>query len=119
MWFNVGVQRLLDDQEGGRPRFPRTTQAERTRWTERFRRSGQTQREFAAAHGFSVSSLNLWLRQQSQRPLTPRFQEISLPLVAAALPGWDAEVILGPGRVVRLRGALARELLAPWLNSRV
>lgn len=97
------------------------TVAERAQWIERYRRSGQNQRAFAAAHGLKLSQLRYWIYSPLARAeglsSAPRLQEVDL----SGWPSshrWSAEVALPAGPTIRLDAALARELIAPLLAAR-
>lgn len=96
---------------GRRRRF---SPGEREQLLGAYRRSGQTQREFAAQNGLSVSSLVLWLRKYGRTPtasVRPPF--IALPAgLPAVMPASRAYAIDFPGghRVEIARGYEREEL---------
>ena len=99
----------------GRRRF---TAEERANYVELFHRSGMTRQAFAEANGFHAITLGQWLRQARANSKAPRkspttFKELPLP---ACPLGWSAEIALGAGVSVRLRGAATTELLTQLVN---
>lgn len=100
---------------------PTPNAAERARWVERYRRSGLTQRAFAAAHGLQAGRLHYWLYGPRAAPRPglpgPRLQEVRVE-GWTGVQRWSAEVGLPDGRTLRLDAPLARELLAPLLTPR-
>ena len=98
-------------------RIGRTRPSDRVRWLVLFRKSGLTQREFARTHGFSVASLQNWMRWERRDAGLVPFQEIRIhPEPAFSSPGWDAEVGLSSGVSIRMRGELAREVVAELIR---
>jgi hypothetical protein len=100
----------------------RATPTQRQQWLERFRHSGLSQAAFASAQGLKLSTLRYWLYHLPPvpRPASPalRLQEIHVDGGWPAAPDWEAEIALPDGRRIRLRSALARELVAPLLEKR-
>jgi len=98
----------------------RPSTQQRLEWIERFRRSGQSQRAFAQAHGLNLSQFRYWLYHPSLEPENPegipRLQEVSL-VPRSSSPGWSAEITLSTGPTVRLNERLARELIGPLLQG--
>jgi hypothetical protein len=96
-----------------------TTTRQRLGWIERFRRSGQSQRAFAQAHGLKLSQFRYWLYDPvlaAKNPCdVPRLQEVSL-VPRFSQSGWSAEISLPAGPTVRLNERLARELIGPLLQ---
>jgi len=96
-----------------------TTTRQRLGWIERFRRSGQSQRSFAQAHGLKLSQFRYWLYDPvlgAKSPCgIPRLQEVSL-VPRFSQSGWSAEISLPAGPTVRLNERLARELIGPLLQ---
>jgi hypothetical protein len=96
--------------------------AERTQWIERYRRSGQSQRTFAATHGLKLSQLRYWIYSPAPkaegRNTAPRLQEVHFNGWPAA-GCWSAEIALPSGPTIRLDATLARVLIAPLLQVRV
>lgn len=101
-----------------------STAAERARWVEQYRRSGQSQRTFAAAQGLRLSQLRYWLyhyhpaAQAEGMNSAPRLQEVHCNGWPTA-GSWSAEITLPSGPTIRLDATLARELIAPLLQARV
>ncbi len=102
------------------PEPPPSNPAERARWLARYRRSGQTQRDFAKAQGLKLSRLRYWLYgATSVVPSSvpaPRLQEIEFRGWAGATH-WSAEISLPAGRTIRLDAQLARDLITPLLSQ--
>ena len=88
----------------------RRTASERTEIVERWQRSGQPAREFAAQAGLNTSLLYLWRRQQKAalkrepkvRERKPAFSELRLSTMKP--PAGHLEVVSRSGRVVRVHG---------------
>ena len=94
-------------------RIAPTLPSDRVRWLSLLRKSGQTQREFAASHGFSVASLQNWMRWERRDGGSVPFQEVRIePEPAPVSVDWDAEVSLRSGVCIRMRGELASEVIA-------
>ena len=79
---------------------------------DRFEQSGQTRDQFCQEQGLSLSSFSRWrtkLRQQILAKPTPSdsplFTELTpaVPPEGLAVSGWDIELQLGAGVVIRLR----------------
>jgi len=98
------------------------TATERARWIEQYRRSGQSQRTFAATHGLKLSQLRYWIYSPAPKAegmnTAPRLQEVHFNGWPAA-GRWSAEVALPSGPTIRLDATLARELIVPLLQARV
>jgi transposase-like protein len=115
-------RRLLNDSPSCETDLRRGTAAERAQWIERYRQSGQCQRAFAQTHGLRLSQLRYWIYNPS-RPKAdgvrsaPRMQEVTLNGWPSQQP-WSAEITLPAGPTIRLNTALARELIAPLLQTR-
>lgn len=67
-----------------------------------------TQLAFCEAEGISVASLGYWRRKLAEHPSSerppPAFQEISVePDAEPAGSGWELELDLGGGHVLRIR----------------
>lgn len=97
------------------------TAVERAQWIERYRRSGQCQRAFAATHGLELSQLRYWIYSPAPKAeglsSAPRLQEVQLngwPTTAC----WSAEIALPAGPTIRLDAALTRELIGPLLQAK-
>jgi hypothetical protein len=101
------------------PACSATSTRQRLEWIERFRRSGQSQRDFAQAHGLKLSQFRYWLYDpalEAKSPeRVPRLQEVAL-VPRSSQPGWSAEISLPAGPTVRLNERLARELVGPLLQ---
>ena len=97
------------------------TSPERAQWIERYRQSGQCQRAFAKTHGLRLSQLRYWIYSPAPKAAgvltAPRMQEITLNGWPSQQP-WSAEITLPAGPTIRLNTALARELIAPLLQTR-
>src|SRR5665811_417122 len=102
-------------------RIPRTTPKQRAQWVRRYRRSGLTQRIFAAQHGIGWSTLVRWLRDPATAavdpPAPPCLHEVPLSSLLGTSP-WAAEITFAEGTTLRLASALAGSLLQPWLSAR-
>jgi len=77
-----------------------------------------TPREFAARHGLNPANLQRWRRRFPASPPTLRLIEVPFPFSPSQPPAWEAELGLAAGVTVRLRGELAREILARLLEDR-
>ncbi len=112
--MNASRQNLLQPLNSSGPQ-----PAESSRWIERYRRSGLSQRTFAQRHGLPVSRLRYWLyhpKPVKKSPIpAPRLQEIQRNDWTSATP-WAAEISLPDGWTVRLRGDFAREAVAALLD---
>jgi hypothetical protein len=81
-----------------------------TRILERWRKSGQEGRAFCRGHGLRESSFRFWCREIPERARRREAQKRPLRLlpariVSAASPapaGRPLEVLVGPGRVIRV-----------------
>lgn len=94
----------------------RDTEAEQTRWVERYRASGSGLKRFAAQHGLSAGQLHYWTyRQRGSGPATAVFQEVRMPTSWPTAHGWIAEISLPDGTTLRLD---ARAEVA-WVRSLV
>jgi hypothetical protein len=117
--MNVSTRLSIPVQRKPQSSLSPSTQ-QRLEWIERFRRSGQSQRTFAQAHGLNLSRFRYWLYDRSLEPNSPggvpRLQEVSL-VPRSSQPGWSAEVSLPAGPTVRLNERLARELIGPLLSA--
>lgn len=97
---------------GTRDRLHRTTAEERAQWQDRFLKSGQTRKVFAATHGLTLSTIQRWFRQSRTVTAAPKFREFQIaPSLTMPSASWDAEVQLVSGTCVRLRGELARTVV--------
>ena len=93
-------------------RRPRSDASERTRWSQRYRQSGLSQRDFARQHSLGLSTLQRWLRQNPAPDAPPLFAELKWPAASAR---WAAEVVRADGLVVRLAAEVPRALLEQLL----
>jgi transposase-like protein len=66
-------------------RRSRSTKAERRQLLQEYRRSGLTQREFAAEAGLGLSTLHAWLRREQMAGKEEGVQFVSLPGPAAGI----------------------------------
>ena len=89
---------------------------------ELFAKSGMTQKDFAAEHGLTLSTLTRWLRdtqgcagKDRQQADTSGVQFHSLAFPAAA--AWAAEVQLPNGATVRFNANTTPELAAAILRA--
>jgi hypothetical protein len=102
------------------PHSSATSTRQRLEWIERFRRSSQSQRDFAQAHGLKLSQFRYWLYDPALGTKSPggvpRLQEVSLA-PRSSQPGWSAEISLPSGPTVRLNERLAREIIGPLLPA--
>jgi hypothetical protein len=107
---------------------------------QRWRRSGQTVRDFCAAHGLSEANFYAWRRTIDQRDRqadrlrertaqrqhhgsrrgsasqaehSPTFVQVKLGAVEATSPG--IEVVVGPGRIVRVPAGFDADTLRQLL----
>ena len=79
----------------------RWTPEQRQRFLADFHQTEMTQRDFANRHGVGLSTLNKWLRLESETvPAKVKFQELRLPNPA---PRWPVEVVSPQGWIVRLQ----------------
>ena len=104
---------------GGTRHRARRTAAQWRKLIERFDRSGQTRGNFCAANGLALSAFDLWRRKPgaTQAPadeappeslfveLTNATEPAELSRIAAGTGGWEVELELGAGVVLRLRRA--------------
>ena len=103
-------------REGGTRHRARRTAAQWRKLIERFERSGQTRGKFCTAHGLALSTFDLWRRKfgATQAPADDAhpeslFVELTNPAQTLTSPtssetgGWEVEVELGAGVVLRLR----------------
>ena len=87
----------------------RRTHRSEAAWREvftQFERSGQTRKRFCAEQGLTLSSFTRWrqkLRQASHSPAAVAEDALFVELAADAEPGWDVELELGAGVVLRVR----------------
>ena len=85
----------------------RTSAQERGHWVEAWKRSDQTQEEFAATNGLSVGTLRNWIRgqRQARSPVEtpPAFREMSIGDFlsrSGQSAEWEAEIRLPSGVVI-------------------
>ena len=103
---------------GGTRHRVRRTAAQWRKLIERFDRSGQTRGKFCAANGLALSTFDLWRRKlgEAQAPADDAHPEsLFVELTNATEPagsrtaagtsGWEVELELGAGVVLRLRRA--------------
>ena len=103
---------------GGTRYRARRTAAQWQKLIERFERSGQTRGKFCAAHGLALSTFDLWRRKLHAMPVAVAeerpealFVELTHPAQRQTAPtssvtdGWEVELELGAGMVLRLRRA--------------
>ena len=84
-----------------RPR-KRRTRVERVQILERFDTGNETPTDFCRTEGIGVASFSQWRRKLKDEPTpTLRFIEIN-PLPTTANQGWQFELALGDGVVLRL-----------------
>lgn len=103
---------------GGTRHRARRTTAQWQKLIERFEGSGQTRGKFCAANGLALSTFDLWRRKlqatsavvAKERPealfveLTHSAQTQTAP-TSSVTGGWEVELELGAGMVLRLRRA--------------
>lgn len=77
-----------------------TKREERNAVVERYRRSGQKQREFCESEGVAVSTLQYWLKRSREEGA--KFRAIEPPLRP---PTSTIEVVFPDGTAVRIRGS--------------
>ena len=105
-------------QAGGTRHRARRTAAQWQKLIERFEGSGQTRGKFCAAHGLALSTFDLWRRKLHATPAAVAeerpeglFVELTHPTQTQTAPtssvtgGWEVELELGAGMVLRLRRA--------------
>ena len=103
-------------QAGGRRHRARRSAAQWQELVERFEGSGQTRGRFCAAHGLALSTFDLWRRKLGATPASvdephpdPVFVELTNPAQTSppstGTGGWEVELELGAGVVLRLRRA--------------
>jgi transposase-like protein len=99
-----------------------STVAERRQMAELFDKSGMTQKDFAAEHRLTLSTLTRWLRatrggrgndQQQANTAGVQFHSLAFPAAAA----WTAEVQLPNGATVRFNANTTPELAAAILRA--
>ena len=103
---------------GGTRHRVRRTAAQWRKLIERFDRSSQTRGDFCAANGLALSTFDLWRRKlgEAQAPADDAhpdslFVELTNATepagsrTAAGSSGWEVELELGAGVVLRLRRA--------------
>ena len=103
-------------REGGTRHRARRTAAQWRKLIERFERSGQTRGKFCTTHGLALSTFDLWRRKlgATQAPADEDhrealFVELTNPAqtltsrTSSETGGWEVEVELGAGVVLRLR----------------
>ena len=103
---------------GGTRHRARRTAAQWRTLIERFERSGQTRGKFCAANGLALSTFDLWRRKLQATPAAVEeerpealFVELTHPAQTQTSPtltgtgGWEVELELGAGVVLRLRRA--------------
>src|SRR5439155_848199 len=91
------------------------TAQEKAEWVKRFHESGLSLRKFSAQHSVSLMSICRWVNQAKapqSASLTPQFEELSLPALAAD-SDWAVELTLPNGTVLRL----SREVPAAMLDQ--
>ena len=102
-------------------RLPRTTDAQRREWVERYKRSGMSVPEFSQAHGMGHNTLYRWLSEHSRfnRKLPPSigWQEIPSAGIIPLASAWAAELALRSGHTLRLSAEAARAFLPAWLEK--
>ena len=100
----------------GRRRRTRRSAAQWRKLVERFDRSGQSRSNFCAANGLALSTFDLWRRKLGETQAAADeahpeslFVELTEPVErsrsAAGTSGWEVELELGAGVVLRLRRA--------------
>ena len=92
--------------------------AERRRVVEQYRKSGLTQKDFAAERQMTLSTLVRWLgdaRLSAPEPkvVAAQFHSLALPAVA----GWAAEIEQPSGAIIRLHASTPPELAAAILKA--
>ena len=103
---------------GGTRHRARRTAAQWQKLIERFEGSGQTRGEFCAVNGLALSTFDLWRRKLHATPTAVEeerpealFVELAHPAQTQTSPtspgtgGWEVELELGAGVVLRLRRA--------------
>lgn len=94
---------------GGRRRF---RPEEREQLLEAYRRSGLTQREFAALHGVSASSLVLWSRKYGRKSVPkarPSFIALPAAFPDVALPARTYAIEFQGGRRLEIARGFERQ----------
>lgn len=90
-------------------RWTRKQWAERV---ERWRRSGQTAREFAALEGVRAGTLSWWSRElRRAERASPAFIEVAPPVAAPSGGEGCIEVVLGERLRIRVSGAFEESVL--------
>jgi transposase-like protein len=93
----------------------RWTTNQRQRLLARFHQSQLTQRDFAGKHGVGLSTLNKWLRVESEAPSPPmKFQEVTLPKMSQR---YAVEVVSPQGWTVRLQNGSDVQQLPALLQA--
>ena len=101
--------------KGFRSQRSAATTEEKAEWVKRFQESGLSLRKFSAQHSLSLMSIWRWVNQAKAPPsasLTPQFEELSLPGLAAG-SDWAVELTLANGTVLRL----SKEVPAAMLDQ--
>lgn len=85
----------------------------------RWRASGKNQSEFCRAVGIAPQRLHYWRQRVREEDLEPPKAAPSFVAVQVRppAPGAGVEVVLGNGRIVRVRGAVDGELLRQVLAA--
>jgi hypothetical protein len=100
---------VKDDQDGNGA----ASRAERARWVERYRASGQGLKRFAREHGLRPGQLHYWVYAPGSASHggtgAAVFQEVRLTGSVVRPGGWAAEIVLSSGATVRLREGAAPE----------
>jgi hypothetical protein len=89
----------------------RFTSTEREQLLSAYRRSGQTQRQFAQDHGLSLSCLVVWLRKFGRRPVPPPL--LPLPGGLPSRRTWPAayQIVFPGGHRLEVARGFEREEL--------
>ena len=95
----------------------RYTREEQQEWVRRWRQSGVSAVEFAAEHALSKATLYGWAQRYSGSPESgAAFTEVRLRHPRSSEAG-TMEIVLGGGRVVRVRGAVESRHLRQVLEA--
>ena len=89
----------LNGSAGARPAPVKRGEAEWTNIMAEFERSGMSQRKFCEARGLSLKTFANWRCRLGRGARRGSFVELAPPVVS----GWDVELDLGGGVVLRVR----------------
>lgn len=95
----------------------RVSSTQRQKIVERYRRSGLSQREFAARAGIGLSTLQLWLRKAQVDACAERGKFVEIPNVLVKSPATAAyRLHLAGGTILEIGSGFRSEELASLLQ---